>query len=87
MGAARRRRRRRIIGEVGGGGELAGADVPEIHVGVLPQLRARVLLLAPGDVVHLLLHLAGDSVLQGFEADVALAAQVPVAPGEVELRL
>jgi hypothetical protein len=63
--------------ELGGGGEIAGDDVSEIYVGLLPQLRARLLLLASGEDLCLLLYMAGDSVLQGVKEDLALAAQMP----------
>ncbi|RAL47233.1 hypothetical protein DM860_013198 [Cuscuta australis] len=59
-GRRRRRRRRRVVGGAGG---CAGDDGPEVGVGLLPQLRARVLFLAGGSGVRVLLHVAGDSVL------------------------
>lgn len=62
---------------VGAGGELARDDVQEIGVGVLPQLRACLLLLASGDDLYLLLYMARDSVFQGVKQDLALAAQMP----------
>lgn len=72
---------------VGGGGEVAGDDVPEVCVCVLSQLLARVLSLAPGDLVCLLHHVAGGLVLQFGKRDLALAPQVPAASGEMELRI
>lgn len=72
--------------ELDAGGEPAGIDVPEIVFRLLSQLRARVLLLAPGDGLRLLLHLAGDFVLQGREEDLALAPQMPFIAGQMELR-
>lgn len=72
---------------LGGTGAAAGDDVPEVCVGVLPQLFPRAVSVARGPGVRLLHHLAGGAVLQGGEGDMALDAKVPHAAGEVELRL
>lgn len=73
--------------ELGRGSDRAGDDVPEIHVRLLPQLRARLLLLASRFGLRLLLQLAGDFVLQGLQRDLALAAEMPGVAGEMQPRI
>lgn len=70
---------------LGGDRAAAGDDVPQVHVGLLPQLLPCQLSLARGACLHLLHHLAGGAVLQGVKGDLALAAAVPDAAREVEL--
>lgn len=70
---------------LGGDRAAAGDDVPQVHVGLLPQLLPCQLSLARGACLHLLHHLAGGAVLQGVKGDLALAAALPDAAREVEL--
>lgn len=72
-------------GELGGSWKCATDVLQEVHVDLLPQLRACVLLLASRNHLCLLLHLAGDFVLQILQEIMALGSQMPFSTGEMEL--